>query len=71
MPLYIPPATSRLIRDLNLDEWTIEDVYETGNSRPGMNMKFKKYEQRGYTVQISFKHNSDTGEDVITYIKKW
>ena len=71
MSIFIPLATNRLMNKLGLDEWTIKDVFETGTIRPRMDKKFKKYEQYGYTVQISYKHNSNTGEDVITYVAKW
>lgn len=70
MSLFIPPAVSQQIRDLGLSEWIIEDVFNTGSLRTGLNKKFKRYEHQGYTVQVTFDHK-DTGEDVITHVSKW
>lgn len=70
MSLFIPPRTKESIKSLGLDDWTIEDVFNTGTQRPGTPKRFKKYESKGYTVQITVIHN-EKGEDIVTHVSKW
>lgn len=70
MAPYIPPKTSQRIKDLGLSDWIVLDTFNTGNPGPGPTQKYKKYDQWGYTVRITYVHN-ENGKDIITYVTKY
>ncbi len=66
---FIPESTAKLMQSLHLPEWVVIDTFKTGQQRPGLTKRIKKYTSYA-TVQITYAKN-DKGEYIITWVKKW